>query len=74
MQRRVTGKTDGVEEGAVEKKSRPRRAGNRAAAADGEMLKLKAARKTRRLAGATTPPLCERNLFILAATPTSMYN
>lgn len=49
-------------------------AGNRAAAADGKMLKLKAARETPRLMGATTLPLCERNLFILAATPTSAHN
>ena len=38
------------------------------------MLKLKAARKTRRLAGATTLPLCERSLFISVAIPASMQN
>lgn len=42
---------------------------NRAATADGEMLKLKAARKTRRPVGAATLPLGERDLFISAATP-----
>jgi len=48
------------EEDAVEKKIYQQ--GYHAAAVDGEMLKLKAARKTRRLAGATTLPLCERKL------------
>lgn len=40
---------------------------SRTTAADGEMLKLKAARKTRRLPGATTLPLCKRTLFISAS-------
>lgn len=51
------------------KKSHLPRRENRAAVADGEMLKLKAGRKTHRLVGAATLPLCERSLFISAATP-----
>lgn len=54
------------EEGAVEKTTSSTTE-SCTTAADGEMLKLKAARKTLRLAGATTLPLCKRTLFISAS-------